>query len=853
MASRGQVQIDVVADTSKFPQQVERELKAALKGLKIQPVKVDGDPEPFLKKIRKAQSDADTSFKSLFDKIKSRAETAGKGIGTALGVGLKAAIASGVTPALTSATALLASFGPAVLAAATAGVGGMLTLKVATFGVGDALKEVGSDQEKFNEAIEGLSPSAQKFAKALRSVLPQLAGLKNAVQDRFFSGLDTDVKSVTKTLLGPTKQGMSAVAGTLNGLVREVTAFASSAKGAAVVNTIFEVTNVVLTKLSGAFGPLLDRVGEWITRAGDSGVNSMLIKTSQTIGTLVDAAKNVASAVGSIFGGLGKDGPAVATSLEQATGAVKDFLASAEAQELLKTLGDTMDRVREIALQILGVLPSLTPAVTGLASGGFGVLLDVVQKVVDLLAPVATALGGQKTLFEDVGAAIAIAVIAVKAYQGALVVVTAAQVAWKVATIAANIATTAATAAYNTARVAALLLQGAWYTAGAAATTLGTALWGQVTALAATAAGWVRTAALATANTARLVAYTVATNAVKVATAAWTAVQWLLNAAMTANPIGIVIAIIVALVAAIVIAYKKSDTFRAIVDGAFRAIAAAATWLWENALKPLWDGIVAGFEFVKAAAALWWTAVQAYFNFLAQAALTLWGWIKTAWQGIVDAFNFVVAAAAGFVFKVVSFFVNLAASVAVKINAMIDFVRSIPGRILSAIGNLGSLLYNAGASIIQGLINGVSSMINSLRSKLSFVTDLIPDWKGPEERDRKLLVPAGRAIMQGLQTGIGSEQDSLKRQLAGVTNSIAMTPAPAGVSGRVQGGDGAEAAGGGGVRVWPSQPRNDLGTLTIVGDGSRYSDLLVHELSKAVRVRGGDVQKVLGKTQGGAN
>lgn len=48
------------------------------------------------------------------------------------------------------------------------------------------------------------------------------------------------------------------------------------------------------------------------------------------------------------------------------------------------------------------------------------------------------------------------------------------------------------------------------------------------------------------------------------------AVQGILNAVMLLNPIGIVILAIVALVAAFVIAYKKSETFRRIVDGVFK-------------------------------------------------------------------------------------------------------------------------------------------------------------------------------------------------------------------------------------------------------------------------------------------
>ena len=69
-----------------------------------------------------------------------------------------------------------------------------------------------------------------------------------------------------------------------------------------------------------------------------------------------------------------------------------------------------------------------------------------------------------------------------------------------------------------------------------------------------------------------ILAVTKAMQLAKVAQAAWAAVQWLLNAAMTANPVGIVIVAIAALVAGMVIAYRKSQTFRAVVLGAWSAI-----------------------------------------------------------------------------------------------------------------------------------------------------------------------------------------------------------------------------------------------------------------------------------------
>lgn len=83
---------------------------------------------------------------------------------------------------------------------------------------------------------------------------------------------------------------------------------------------------------------------------------------------------------------------------------------------------------------------------------------------------------------------------------------------------------------------------------------------------------WLRT-------TAATVASTVAMGAARVAVLAATGAQWLLNAALTANPIGLVIAAIAALVAGVVIAYQKSDKFRAVVDSVWQALQAAWDWI----------------------------------------------------------------------------------------------------------------------------------------------------------------------------------------------------------------------------------------------------------------------------------
>ena len=88
-------------------------------------------------------------------------------------------------------------------------------------------------------------------------------------------------------------------------------------------------------------------------------------------------------------------------------------------------------------------------------------------------------------------------------------------------------------------------------------------------------AAWVRGSAAAVASTAGLVAHGVAMGVVRVATLAWTAGQWLLNAALTANPIGLIIAAIALLIAGIVWAWNNVDWFREGLTAAWEWISTA--------------------------------------------------------------------------------------------------------------------------------------------------------------------------------------------------------------------------------------------------------------------------------------
>jgi hypothetical protein len=83
------------------------------------------------------------------------------------------------------------------------------------------------------------------------------------------------------------------------------------------------------------------------------------------------------------------------------------------------------------------------------------------------------------------------------------------------------------------------------------------------------------------------------------------------------------------------------------------------------------------------------------------------------------------------------------------------------------------------------LLRGIESMVNFLRDKLRQVTDLLPEWKGPPERDAKLLRRNGVLIMRGLISGLEAEEPAVRAYLSDLTASIPRMAAPEDPSARI--------------------------------------------------------------------
>ena len=87
-------------------------------------------------------------------------------------------------------------------------------------------------------------------------------------------------------------------------------------------------------------------------------------------------------------------------------------------------------------------------------------------------------------------------------------------------------------------------------------------------------------------------------------------------------------------------------------------------------------------------------------------------------------------------------------------STVTSWVSGVPDSIVSAIGDVGNLLWNAGSSIMEGFLNGLKSFWDDVTGWISGVAEWIAANKGPIDYDRQLLIPHGRAIMEGFGEGL---------------------------------------------------------------------------------------------------
>lgn len=244
-------------------------------------------------------------------------------------------------------------------------------------------------------------------------------------------------------------------------------------------------------------------------------------------------------------------------------------------------------------------------------------------------------------------------------------------------------------------------------------------------------------------------------------------VQWAWNAALAASPVTWIILGIVALIAIIILLVVHWDTVVA-------ALGVAWDWIKEKA-SAVWGAIADFFVMIGTKIADFfigiWEGIKSFF-------VGIWNAIVAYVQMKIAEFLAVVEFLSSIPGKVGAWFQGMYNAAKDKLNALVNWVKDIPDKIMSALGNLKDLLFNAGKDILEGLLEGIESMWSSVQNKFSDLTSSIPDWKGPEDTDKRLLRPAGRWIIGSLEDGMDDEIPNIESKLTGLTSDIGMSMAP---------------------------------------------------------------------------
>ncbi|MFE5140304.1 phage tail tape measure protein [Streptomyces fagopyri] len=326
-------------------------------------------------------------------------------------------------------------------------------------------------------------------------------------------------------------------------------------------------------------------------------------------------------------------------------------------------------------------------------------------------------------------------------------------------------------------------------TIGSVGARAGRAAWSGVTAGIRGAAGAMRTAGSAALTLSKRMA-TATLSAIRSA-AAWAlakvrliaaaiaekataAAQWLLNVAMDANPLMLVVLGIAALVAGLIWAYNKVGWFRNFVNAAFRMIGDAIGWVVSFA-KSHWPLLLA--------------ILTGPIGLAVLAIVKYWGKIKsgfsTAYHGTVAVGKSLISWVAALPGKIYHWLASMAGRLASIASGAwrrftsattqqaaraIAYVRALPGRLKGGLGNLGGLLLSAGRDLIMGLIHGVESkasaaigVVKSIGSKAVSGIKGILGIHSPSTVFRSIGIYVNQGLVDGLTASTARVKAATRR------------------------------------------------------------------------------------------
>jgi len=466
--SLGKAFVQVYADTSRFSPGLKQKIKAALdeNTKNIDMPELDKSMERAGESAGEhvAQGVGKTAPPAMEKEGRKSGNAFSKGLSTMVGalgsLLMPALIAFGVQAAAALVPAAIA-LGGTLPAAIFSLIGVMATLKMATNGVGDALKFAfdPAKSKQFEEAMKKLAPAAQSFVREIQALRPAFHDLQQDVQQTFFTQLQGVLTRVSGQLLPTLRTGFRNLAADIGRMGATVLNAFGSNRGniAAIFHSAHEAlmplipavgklvtaflqiagaAGPMFQALSGGFARLLTDFSDFIAGAAESGA------LTNFFGEMLVVLRQFAGLLGSVFdllvtviGSLQATGGQALGILGSLITALDTFLNTDAGQTMLIAVFTLLNTVLGSLMSIVTpLLPVIAELVTAIAGG----LTDAITTLTPYLQDAAEWLGKHPDLLKAAAAAWGIykvALMAVAFYEG--IVAAMNPVTWIVLAIAA--------------------------------------------------------------------------------------------------------------------------------------------------------------------------------------------------------------------------------------------------------------------------------------------------------------------------------------------------------------------------------------------------------------------------------
>lgn len=224
----------------------------------------------------------------------------------------------------------------------------------------------------------------------------------------------------------------------------------------------------------------------------------------------------------------------------------------------------------------------------------------------------------------------------------------------------------------------------------------------------------------------------------------------LLNATMLANPIVLIVALIAGLVAALVAAYKKSETFRNVVNGVWESVKNAAA-AFADAVGKVLANIVKWFKNA-------WSGVKNAWNGAGDFFSGIWGRIRGAFSGVVSTIG--------------GIFSSAWSAVKNAWSGVTGFFSDVWGKIKGAFSGAFSGMSSVGKNLVEGIWSGISGGYTWIKDKISGwvgnVTDFIKGLFGINSPSTVMRDEVGKMLGAGVAEGITESRGTVQKAVRGL-------------------------------------------------------------------------------------